>query len=213
MLGQDGRMSHRGSLEVITGCMFAGKTEELLRRVRRALIARQKVLLVSHHLDERYRASSITSHDRRTYDAHAAPSTERLAELVEPGTEVLVIDEAQFFDDRLPLLCSVLARRGLRVIAAGLDLDFRGEPFGPIPGLLAYADQVDKLTAVCVVCGQPATRTQRLIDGRPASYHDPLILVGAANAYEPRCRAHHDVPDHPAVALRLQQGPQLNLGF
>ncbi|HLY65444.1 MAG TPA: thymidine kinase [Chloroflexota bacterium] len=206
-------MSRLGSLEVITGCMFAGKTEEVLRRVRRTAIARQKVLLVSHGLDERYRPASITSHDQRSYDARTASSAADVVELVAPDTEVLVIDEAQFFPADLALLCSALAARGLRVIVAGLDLDFRGEPFGPIPALLAYADQVDKLTAVCVVCGQPATRTQRLISGRPASYNDPLILVGAADAYEPRCRAHHEVPDHPALSVRLPQGPQMDLGL
>lgn len=200
-------------LEVIVGCMFAGKTEEVLRRVRRAVIARQKVLLVSHRLDERYAPASITSHDRRAYDARAVDTTTSIAELIEPDTEVLVIDEAQFFEHDLGLFCSSLADRGLRVIAAGLDLNFRGEPFGPIPGLLAYADQVDKLTAVCMVCGNPATRTQRLVNGRPASYHDPLILVAAADAYEPRCRAHHEVPDHPALSVPLPRGAQLGLGM
>lgn len=193
------------------GCMFAGKTEEVLRRVRRAVIARQRVLLVSHNLDDRYAPGSITSHDQRTYDAHAAESTAAVAKLLKPGTQVLVVDEAQFFDDDLALFCSAIADRGLRVIAAGLDLNFRGEPFGPIPRLLAYADQVDKLTAVCVVCGGPATRTQRLVNGRPASFHDPLILVGAADSYEPRCRLHHEVPDHPALSVPLPRGAQLGM--
>ncbi len=198
-------------LEVITGCMFAGKTEEVLRRVRRAVIARQKVLLVSHALDDRYGPSSVTSHDRRTYEAHAAGSVAAIAELLRRDTQVLVVDEAQFFEEDLAIFCSALADRGLRVIVAGLDLNFRGEPFKPIPPLLAYADQVDKLTAVCVVCGGPATRTQRMVAGRPASYHDPLILVGAGDDYEPRCRAHHEVPDHPALSVPLPQGPQLGL--
>jgi thymidine kinase len=193
--------------------MFAGKTEEILRRVRRAVIARQKVLLVSHALDDRYAPSSITSHDQRTYEAHTAGSPAGIAELLRADTQVLVIDEAQFFDTDLAVFCSALADRGMRVIVAGLDLNFRGEPFGPIPALLAYADQVDKLTAVCVVCGGPATRTQRLVNGRPASYTDPLILVAGADAYEPRCRQHHEVPDHPALGVPLPHGPQLGLGF
>jgi thymidine kinase len=200
-------------LEVITGCMFAGKTEEVLRRVRRALIARQQVLLVSHNLDERYAPSGIVSHDRRTYEAHRVTSVADVARLLQADTEVLVIDEAQFFDDDLGLFCSALADRGMRVLVAGLDLNFRGEPFGPIPTLLAYADVVDKLTAVCVICGQPATRTQRLLNGRPASYNDPLILVAAGDAYEPRCRRHHDVPDHPVLAVPMPHGAQAELGF
>jgi len=198
-------------LEVIAGCMFAGKTEEVLRRVRRAVIARQRVVLVSHKLDDRYAPSGIVSHDRRWYDAYAAESTSAIAALLTPETQVLVIDEAQFFEEDLALFCSALADRGLRVIVAGLDLNFRGEPFGPIPRLLAYADEVEKLTAVCVICGAPATRTQRLVGGRPASYDDPLILVGAAESYEPRCRAHHEVPDHPALTVPLPHGPQLGL--
>jgi thymidine kinase len=184
-------------LEIITGCMFAGKTEEVLRRVRRAIIARKKVLLVSHCLDERYVPSSITSHDLHSYEAQAVDSIEAIAELIEPDTEVLVIDEAQFFDDSLGLFCSLLVDSGLWVIAAGLELDFRGEPFGAMPRLLAYADRVDKLMAVCTVCGQPASRTQRLLDGRPASYHEPQIVVASADMYEARCRRHHQVPDHP----------------
>ena len=200
-------------LEVITGCMFAGKTEEVLRRVRRAVIAHQKVLLVSHVLDDRYGPSGIASHDGQTYEAHVADSIAAIADLLERDTQVLVIDEAQFFEGDLAIFCSALADRGMRVIAAGLDLNFRGEPFGPIPRLLAHADQVDKLTAVCVICGGPATRTQRLVNGRPASYKDPLILVAAADAYEPRCRTHHEVPDHPALSVPLPRGPQLELNL
>ncbi|HEU0168827.1 MAG TPA: thymidine kinase [Chloroflexota bacterium] len=198
---------------MIVGCMFAGKTEELLRRVRRAVIARQKVALFSHSIDDRYTVASITSHDRRTYAAYPVTSLAEIAERIERDTDVVVIDEAQFFPEDLGVFCSALADRGLRVIAAGLDLNFRGEPFGAIPGLLAHADQVDKLSAVCVICGAAATRTQRLIDDRPASYHDPLILVGSANAYEPRCRAHHEVPDHPALAVPLPLAGQTPLGF
>ena len=167
------------------------------------MIARQRVLLFSHVLDDRYALDAITSHDQRSYAAFPTPSVAAMAERILPGTDVVVVDEAQFFDDSLALFCSALADRGLRVIVAGLDLNFRGEPFGAMPALLARADVVDKLTAVCVVCGGAATRTQRLVDGRPASYNDPLILVGAASAYEPRCRLHHVVPDHPALPVPL----------
>ena len=202
-----------GVLEVIVGCMFAGKTEEVLRRVRRAVIARQHVLLFSHRLDERYTSSGITSHDRRTYDAFHVSSTASIAETIQPDSNVVVIDEAQFFDEALGLFCSALADRGLRVIVAGLDLNFRGEPFGPIPALLTYADVVDKLTAVCVICGSPATRTQRLVNGRPASYHDPLILVAGGDAYEARCRTHHEVPDHPPLPVDLPHAGQLGFSL
>ncbi|MHB8619244.1 MAG: thymidine kinase [Chloroflexota bacterium] len=198
-------------LEVITGCMFSGKTEEVLRRVRRALIARQSVAIFSHSLDDRYAATAITSHDSRSFSAQSVASTAALAELLLPDTDLLVIDEAQFFDEALGPFCNALASRGQRVVAAGLDLDFRGEPFGPIPALLALADSVEKLTAVCAVCGEPATRTQRLVGGRPASYSDPTILVGAASVYEARCRRHHVVPDHPPLDLPLQRGSQLDL--
>lgn len=200
-----------GSFEAIVGCMFAGKTEELLRRVRRATIAHQKVLSFCHRLDDRFHESDIVSHDRRSHKSIPVASTGDIADWIEADADIVVIDEAQFFDWELGLFCSALADRGFRVIAAGLDLDFRGEPFGAIPGLLAYADHVEKLTAVCVVCGNPATRTQRLIDGRPASYDEPIIMVGASNAYEARCRAHHEVPGHPPLPLALARGPQLDL--
>jgi len=173
--------------------MFSGKTEELIRRVKRARIAKQKVQVFKHSLDDRYDAEKVTSHSGADMEAIPVREARQILELLEPDTEVVAIDEAQFFDWAIADVCNELADRGIRVIVAGLDMDFRGEPFGPVPLLMAQAEQVDKLQAVCVVCGAPATRTQRLINGRPASYNDPIIMVGAKEVYEPRCRRCHKV--------------------
>jgi thymidine kinase len=192
--------------------MFSGKSEELIRRVTRALIAKQRVSVFKPAIDDRYHVTHVASHAGRTAEARAVSSTlqvrERLGLAPEPALfgattpfaletplpDVVAFDEAQFFDDGLVPLALELASAGVRVLCAGLDLDFRGEPFGPIPELLARAEHVEKLTAVCVVCGAPATRTQRLVNGVPARFDDPVILVGASEAYEPRCRSHHEVP-------------------
>lgn len=182
-----------GWIEVICGPMFSGKTEELIRRVKRARIAKQKVQVFKHSLDDRYDADRVTSHSGADMEAIPVREAHQILELLEPDTEVVAIDEAQFFDWGIAEVCNELAEKGLRVIVAGLDMDFRGEPFGPVPLLMAQAEQVDKLQAVCVVCGAPASRTQRLINGRPASYDDPIILVGAKEVYEPRCRRCHQV--------------------
>ncbi len=187
-----------GRIEVICGSMFSGKTEELIRRVRRAQIARQKVQVFKPALDDRYGLQKVTSHNGLFIQAVPVSDAEALLNLVEPETEVVAIDEVQFFDWRVADVCNTLAARGVRVILAGLDLDFRGEPFGPMPLLLAIAEEVEKLHAICMVCGQDASRTQRLINGRPASYDDPVILVGASEVYEARCRMHHEVPGKPA---------------
>jgi len=186
-----------GSIEVICGCMFSGKTEELIRRVRRAVIARQKVQVFKPRIDNRYAVDQVKSHNGLGFEAVPVARSEDILELTRPDTTVIAIDEAQFFDEALPRVVNRLADGGKRVICAGLDLDFRGEPFGPMPALLAIAERVDKLTAICVVSGEPATRTQRIINGRPASYHDPVILVGATESYEARARRYHDVPDKP----------------
>jgi len=186
-----------GWIEVVCGSMFSGKTEELIRRVRRAKIARQKVQVFKPALDTRYALEKVTSHNGLDTAAVPAESTKAILELVEPDTTVVAIDEVQFFDPDIVSVCQALAERGLRVIVAGLDMDFRGEPFGPMPQLLAEAEQVEKLQAICVVCGTPASRTQRLIDGRPASYDDPILLVGGSESYEARCRRHHEVPGRP----------------
>jgi len=182
-----------GWIEVICGSMFSGKTEELIRRVRRAQIARQKVQVFKHSLDVRYAAREVASHNGLQLEAVPVENSAQLRALIAPETTVVAIDEGQFFDEGLVSLCEELADRGLRVIVAGLDLDFRGEPFGPMPQLMARAERVDKLQAICVVCGGPASRTQRLINGQPAAYDDPVILVGADEVYQARCRGCHQV--------------------
>lgn len=182
-----------GWLELIVGPMFSGKSEELIRRVTRALIAKQRVQVFKPAIDDRYDASSVASHAGRTLEALAVKEVAGLKARLEPFTQVVAVDEGQFLAGDLVALAVDLAESGKRVIVAGLDLDFRGEPFGPVPELLARAELITKLTAICA-CGRAATRTQRLVNGRPAHYHDPVILVGAAEAYEPRCRACHTVP-------------------
>jgi len=186
-----------GWVEVICGSMFSGKTEELIRRVRRAQIAKQEVQVFKPVVDERYGMEKITSHDGLYVEAIPVSDAAKILDLIEPDTTVVAIDEVQFFDWRIAQVCDELATRGLRVIVAGLDMDFRGEPFGPMPLLMAEAEQVDKLQAICVVCGRPASRTQRLINGKPAAYSDPVILVGASEVYEARCRHCHQVPGAP----------------
>jgi len=184
----------RGWIEVICGSMFSGKTEELIRRVRRAQIARQKVQVFKPRLDDRYQFERVASHTGMQLDAIVVGGAREIPPLVAPDTTVVVIDEGQFFDWTIADVCDFLADNGRRVIIAGLDLDFRGEPFGPMPLLMAQAERVDKLQAICVVCGAPASRTQRLINGQPASYDDPVIMVGAEEVYEARCRHCHQVP-------------------
>lgn len=190
---------------MIVGPMFSGKSEELIRRVGRAVIARQQVAVFKPALDSRYHISAVASHAGRTLEAQAAADTDAIRQalsgegslLSAPPTQVNVvgIDEAQFFGPALIPLALELADRGVRVILAGLDLDFRGEPFGLMPELLARAESVEKLTAICTVCGAPATRSQRLISGQPARWSDPVVLIGAQESYEARCRVHHVVQD------------------
>jgi thymidine kinase len=183
-----------GWIEVICGSMFSGKTEELLRRVRRAAIAQQEVQLFKPSVDTRYGLDNVTSHDGLKWQAIVVDNSAALFQAVGKATTVVAIDEVQFFDDGIIGVCSDLAHRGLRVIVAGLDTDFRGEPFGPLPTLMAQAEQVDKLHAICMRCGSEASRTQRLIDGLPAYYEDAVVMIGASESYEARCRACHDVP-------------------
>ena len=193
-----------GFLELVVGPMFSGKSEELIRRATRALIAKQRVQVFKPALDTRYDSLHdgvvVASHDGRTLAAQAVRDVAGLREALDSATQVVAIDEAQFFSHELVPLATDLAEAGKRVIIAGLDLDFRAEPFGPVPELLARAESVTKLTAVCVRCGAAATRTQRLIGGHPAHFNDPVILVGAAESYEPRCRACHTVPRKERVA-------------
>ena len=183
-----------GWIELICGSMFSGKTEELIRRVRRAKIARQMVQVFKPAMDTRYTMEAVTSHNGLGVDAVPVQSAAEIEKQIQPETTVVAIDEVQFFGWEVTDLCQKLADRGVRVIAAGLDMDFRGEPFGPMPVLMAQAESVEKLQAICVVCGNPASRTQRLINGQPAAYDDPVILVGGSESYEARCRKCHQVP-------------------
>jgi thymidine kinase len=184
---------HEGSLEVITGSMFCGKTDELIRRLRRATIARQKVKVFKPVIDNRYAVEKVTSHAGSDFDAIPIQHARQILDSLEPDTTVVAIDEAQFFDQEIVGIVQELADHGLRVIVAGLDTDFRGEPFGPMPVLMAKAERVDKLHAICMECGESASRTQRLVNGQPARYDDPVVIVGAAEMYEARCRKHHIV--------------------
>jgi thymidine kinase len=185
--------------------MFSGKTEELLRRIRRAEIARRRVQVFKPLIDDRYGLKRVASHSGiAREDAVTIRNAVEILQQVNPATEVIAIDEIQFFDWTVADVCSTLANQGRRVIGAGLDQDFRGEPFGPMPLLLALAERVDKLHAICVICGAEASRTQRLIDNRPARYDDPVILVGGSESYEARCRACHEVPGRPGSVGPLQ---------
>lgn len=182
-----------GRIEVICGSMFCGKTEELIRRVRRAVIAKQKVQVFKPGLDHRYSVEHVNSHSGQKIAAVNVNAASEVVEVLDSDTTVVAIDEVQFFDDSIVQIVERLACQGIRVIVAGLDTDFRGEPFGPMPQLMCIAEEVTKLHAICVVCGEDASRTQRLVDGKPARYDDPIILVGAEEAYEARCRQHHVV--------------------
>lgn len=172
----------RGRIEVITGGMFSGKSEELVRRLRRAAIARQRVQVFKPVMDTRHEPERLITRDNRELAARAVASSEELLAALEPEVEVVGIDEAQFFDQQLVERVEDLADRGLRVIVAGLDLDFRRLPFGPMPQLMARAELVDKMHAVCVVCGGAASFSQRIAGG------DERIQVGDTEAYEARCR-------------------------
>jgi thymidine kinase len=185
---------HQGRLEVITGPMFCGKTDELLRRLRRAIIAKQKIQVFKPGFDIRYSSEKVTSHAGNEYNAHPVENISEVPTLLLDDVTLVAIDEAQFFGEKIIDVIQALVDKGIRVIVAGLDMDFRGEPFGQMPVLLAQAEFVDKLHAICMVCGEEATRTQRLVDGKPAYYNDPIIIVGASEMYEARCRIHHQVP-------------------
>ena len=191
----------KGWLEVITGPMFAGKSEELIRRVKTLSYTKMKIIAFKPAIDDRYDKTAIASHDGAKYEAYAIKNAQFILELVKQDTQVVAIDEIQFFDMSIVKICEELADRGIRVIAAGLDLDFKGEPFGPMPELLARAEFVTKLSAVCTVCGCAATRTQRLIDGKPADFNDPIIKVGAKENYE----AHVSGMDMEAIVRALEE--------
>ena len=185
---------HSGSVEVVTGSMFSGKTDELIRRLRRATIARQKVQVFKPAIDERYGLQQVTSHAGSAYQAIPVKSAADILPQLAEDTTVVGIDDAQFFDPEIVSIVQSLAERGIRVIVAGLDTNFRAEPFGSMPILMAIAEKVDKYQAICMVCGEAACRTQRLVDGRPAYFEDPVVIVGASEMYEARCRQHHEVP-------------------
>ncbi|WP_339178665.1 thymidine kinase [Bacillus sp. FSL R5-0560] len=187
-------MKQSGWLELICGSMFSGKSEELIRRVKRATYAKQEVRVFKPVIDNRYSEDAVVSHNGTSMTSYAISSAADIWDHISESTDVIAVDEVQFFDRGIIDVLSALADKGYRVIAAGLDMDFRGEPFGVVPDIMAIAESVTKLQAVCSVCGSPASRTQRLIDGKPASYDDPVILVGASESYEARCRHHHEVP-------------------
>ena len=186
-----------GWIEVICGCMFAGKTEELIRRINVLSYARKNILVFKPKIDDRYSTTEIASHAGSKVPCIVISEAKEILDHVNYDTDVVAIDEVQLFDEDVVDICEYLADSGLRVMVAGLDKDFRGEPFGVLPDLLTRAEFVTKLTAVCAKCGAPATRTQRIINGKPASFNDPIVLVGAKEAYEPRCRHCHEIVEKP----------------
>lgn len=188
-----------GILEVIAGGMYSGKTEELIRRVRREQIAKRHVVVFKHSLDDRYDTVKVASHNGGSIDAIPVGSACEIRDCFDdnPDISVVGIDEAQFFNEEIVAVVRYLADCGVRVVVAGLDKDFRGEPFGSMPLLLTYSEKTTKLTAICDVCGEDAYFTQRLVNGKPANYNDPIILIGAKESYEARCRLHHEVPGRP----------------
>ncbi len=186
-----------GWIEVICGPMFSGKSEELIRRVKRLEYARKEVLVFKPALDDRYATDEVVSHAKRATKSINITRAKDIFDHLLPTTYAVAVDEVQFLDEGILAISETLANRGIRVILAGLDTDFRGEPFPVVALLLARAEYIQKLAAICLVCGAPATRTQRIIAGQPAHYDDPIIKVGAREAYEARCRHCHDVPGKP----------------
>ena len=186
-----------GWIEVISGCMFAGKTEELIRRINVLSYAKKNIIVFKPKIDNRYSDSEIVSHSGAKVPCLVVEKAQDILKKIEADTEVVAIDEVQFFDKDIVEVCEYLADKGIRVMVAGLDKDFRGESFGVMPELLTRAEFVTKLTAVCAKCGAPATRTQRLVNGKPAGFEDTIVMVGADESYEPRCRHCHQVPNKP----------------
>ena len=185
--------SKLGWIEVICGPMFAGKSEELIRRIKRIEYAKKKVIVFKPLIDNRYSENEVVSHNKRKTKCYNLSTSSDVYKYISEDTYAVAFDEVQFMDEGILDVCQELADKGIRVICAGLDNDFRGEPFSIMPQLLCMAEYVTKLTAICNVCGSNATRTQRIVNGVPASYDDPIIIVGAAEAYEPRCRHCHEV--------------------
>lgn len=197
--------NHGGWVEVICGSMFSGKSEELIRRVRRAKYGNLSVKVFKPVIDNRYDEESVVTHNGSAFVAIPIESSAEILGHIDDEIDIVGIDEAQFFDEGLIDVVDTLAKDGKRVIIAGLDTDFRGEPFGIMPELMAFSESVTKLNAICPICSSPASRTQRLINGKPASYNDPVILVGASESYEPRCRRHHEVPNHPKLKVKEER--------
>jgi thymidine kinase len=195
------RTSH-GRLEVICGPMFSGKSEELIRRLRRAKVARKQVIAFKHRVDSRTAVEYVDSHDGSKIDAHLIDDPQLLFDLAnQDAIEVVGVDEIHFFPRTIIATLCELINNGKRIIVAGLDLNFRGEPFDPMPILLAIADEVTKLRAVCLLCGQDAHYTQRLVNGQPAQYQDPLIMIGTHEAYQARCRNCYIIDKHPEFQI------------
>lgn len=186
--------ANSGWLEVICGCMFAGKTEELIRRIKRIKYAKKDVIVFKPDIDNRYDKKQVVSHSNQRIDSIPVKDSKDVLTHLNHLPYAVAFDEVQFFDEGLIDIIERLANSGVRVIVAGLDQDFRGKPFGIMPELMARAEYITKLQGICMVCGDIATRTQRLIDGRPADYDDPIILVSAKEKYESRCRHCHQVP-------------------
>ena len=194
-----------GSLTVICGSMFSGKTEELIRLVRRAMHARKRVQVFKSSLETRCETTVIRTHDGVTFTAHSISDSREMEALIEPDVQVVGIEEVQFLDEGIVASCQKLANSGVQVIVAGLDQDFRGLPFGFMPALMALADNVMKLHAICKVCGDEASRTQRLVDGKPAAWDEPTILIGADESYEARCRRCHQVRNSPNLPKKASK--------
>ena len=185
-----------GSVEVICGPMFAGKTEELIRRARRMEYAHIKFLVFKPKLDDRYsKSSEVVSHNQTKFSCILIEKSSDIYQYLHDGIKAIIIDEAQFLDMGIVDVCDSLANKGLRVIVGGLDCDFKGKPFGPMPYLLAIADSVTKIQAICVKTGLPATKSQKLIDGKPASINSDVVMVGSSESYEPRCRKAHELSE------------------
>ena len=191
-----------GWVEVISGCMFAGKTEELIRRIKVLEFAKKNIKVFKPRIDNRYSDTFVVSHAGSRVNSIVIDRAAEILDHVDSSVDVVAIDEVQFLDEDICEVCDILAKEGKRVMVAGLDMDFRGEPFGMMPKLITEAEFVTKLTAVCNKCGAPSTRTQRLVNGKSASYNDPLVLIGASEAYEARCRHCHEVTDKPKMIRR-----------
>ena len=191
-----------GWVEVISGCMFAGKTEELIRRIKVLEFAKKNIKVFKPRIDNRYSDTFVVSHAGSRVNSIVIDRAAEILDHVDSSVDVVAIDEVQFLDEDICEVCDILAKEGKRVMVAGLDMDFRGEPFGMMPKLITEAEFVTKLTAICNKCGAPATRTQRLVNGKSASYNDPLVLIGASEAYEARCRHCHEVTDKPKMIRR-----------